>query len=584
MTTRRSILSSLLLTATLVLLTSGCARPSPTTRSAPPSPAPSVGGAVASAEPVASGIGIDLLHAGGNAADAAVAVALALAVVHPQAGNLGGGGFAVARAGGRLMALDFRETAPAAARPDMFLDPQGKLRPDTSFYGGLAAGVPGSPAGLYALHRRLGRLPWQRVVTPAERLARDGFRVTARLHDAIEEEKELLARFPEIAAVWMPGGRSRDEGETVRLPDLADTLRAYGDRGPEAITGGPIAAAIAGAARQYGGVLTTADLAAYEPAWREPLRFSAFGWRFASMPLPSSGGVIVAQGMAMLERLGWDRLPPGSADRAHLLAEVWRRSYADRYLLGDPRTTEATLHSLLDPAWIATRVDGIDRLTASLSAGIMPWPGRNRTILVEGDREPGATTHLSVIDGAGDLVALTTTLNGWFGCGVHVPGAGFVLNNEMDDFVTAPGHPNYFGLIQGVANAVGPGKRMLSSMSPVLGWRGTEAIVIGSPGGSRIPTATMQVLLDLIVDGQAAASAVERPRIHHQWLPDQILMEKDALSPEARAELVRRGHLVKDATWRIGEVGVARILADGGREAAADSRGPGGAAVEPGHP
>ncbi|HEU4400482.1 MAG TPA: gamma-glutamyltransferase [Candidatus Polarisedimenticolia bacterium] len=530
------------------------------------------GGAVASAEPAATEAGLEILKAGGDAVDAAVAVALALAVVHPQAGNLGGGGFAVVKTGDEVSTLDFRETAPAAARRDMYLDRDGKKIADASWVGPLAAAVPGSPDGLFELHRRFGRLPWSRVVVPALRLAQDGFDVTPRLRAALDEERDSLARYPESAAVWLVGGKPPEPGTHLRLPDLAATLAAYGAKGPEAINRGTVAAAIVSASRSHGGVLTAGDLASYHPVWREPLRFRVFGWEVAAMRLPSSGGLILAESAGLLERLGWERLPRFGVERAHLMIESWRRAYADRFLLGDPSTTHADAPDLLSSAWLDTRAAGIDRARATPSAAVEPRP-------VPAAAESAETTHLSIIDDRGDLVALTTTLNGWFGCYLNVPGAGFFLNNEMDDFTTAPGLPNAFGLIQGEANAVAPGKRMLSSMSPTIAWRGGEEIALGSPGGSRIPTATLQVLLDLTVDGEALLEAVTRPRLHHQWLPDQVVVEEGALAPEAAAELERRGHRLRGADWRIGEVDVVRRRPDGALEAAADPRGPGGAGV-----
>ena len=537
------------------------------------------GGAVASAEPAATGAGLAILRSGGDAVDAAVAVALALAVVHPQAGNLGGGGFAVVRQGGTARSLDFRETAPAAARQDTYLGADGKPVPDASWVGPLAAGVPGTPSGLFELHHRLGRLRWAEVVAPALRLARDGFAVSARLHDAIAEERDILSRFPESAALWLPGGEPPAPGTVVRLPELAATLEAYAERGPAALTSGPLAASVEAASRAHGGILTVGDLAAYRPIWRDPLRTRAFGWEIAAMPLPSSGGLIVAESCALLESTGWQSLPPRGADRDHLLVEIWRRAYADRFVLGDPETSRAGARQLLDPAWIETRASGIDRSRATPSPEVRPWPGSDQVRIGTTRREASATTHLSVVDGSGDMVALTTTLNGWFGCGLTVPGAGFLLNNEMDDFTTAPGLPNAYGLVQGDANAVRPGKRMLSSMTPMIAWRGDEAIALGSPGGSRIPTATLQVLLALIVDRDLLRQAVERPRFHHQWFPDQIIAEEGAFAPEVAAELARRGHTIKPASWRVGEVDVVRSRPGGDVEAVADRRGPGGAGV-----
>jgi len=452
----------------------------------------------------------------------------------------------------------------------MFLGSDHAPVPDASLVGGLAAGVPGSPAGLFALHHRHGLLPWRRVVEPAVRLARDGFTASQRLHDAVEEERDLLARFPETAAVWLPRGEPPAVGSLVRLPELAATLAAYSERGPEAIMTGPVASAIQSASRSHGGLITTADLSGYRPVWPAPLRFRAFGWEVASMPLPSSGGFILAQSLGMIERLGWAELPRGSVDRAHLMAEVWRRAYADRFLLGEPARMTTDVSRLLEPGWIAERAAGIDRARATPSTKVRPYPGVT-------PHEAAATTHLSVVDGAGRLVSLTTTLNGWFGCGVYVGGAGFLLNNEMDDFVIAPGRPNMFGLVQGEANSVAPGARMLSSMSPTLAWRDDESIALGSRVGSRIPTSTMQVLLNLIVDGDSLQAAIDRPRIHHQWLPDRIAFEPGALDDRMRAALQERGHTVSEVEGPIGEICVVRRRSGGALEAAADVRGPGAA-------
>jgi gamma-glutamyltranspeptidase/glutathione hydrolase len=530
-------------------------------------------GAVASASPAATAVGLAILRDGGNAADAAVATALALAVVMPQAGNLGGGGFAVTRFASEVRTLDFRETAPAAATRDMYLDGQGEPRPGASLVGPLAAGVPGSPAGLHALHEALGRRPWAAVVAPAIALARDGFTVDARLAQDIGRAADLLGRFPETAALWLPDGRPPAVGTRMRLPALAATLAAYAAQGPAAITAGPIAAAIERAAQRHGGVLRASDLAAYRPVWRAPVRFAAFGWEVASMPLPSSGGIILGQTCGLLGRRSWATHPIGGVERRHLLVEAWRRAFADRVLLGDPATTGADAADLLAEGWLARRAAEIDPVRATPSAEVATWSPAAAA-------ESRETTHLSVIDGDGHAVALTTTLNGSFGCGLAVPEAGFLLNNEMDDFATAPGRPNLYGLIQGEANAVGPGKRMLSSMSPTIAWRGEEVIAVGSPGGSRIPTATLQVLLALIVDGATPAEAVARPRIHHQWRPDVLYAEPEALSPAVAEGLARRGHAIQPVD-SLGEVQLVRRLADGTLEAAADPRHPGAAEILP---
>jgi len=492
-------------------------------------------------------------------------------VVHPQAGNLGGGGFAIARMDGEVSALDFREVAPAAADHDMYLDANGDPLTEKSLVGPLAAGVPGSPAGLWELHRRYGSLDWAQVVAPAAKLAGDGFVVTRRLESSVAKAAKLLGRFPETAAVWLPGGGPPAAGSVMRIPDLAATLRAYAEMGPAAVTGGTLATAIETVSGRHGGILTAADLAAYRPVWREPVSFTAFGWNVVSMPLPSSGGIILGQTIGLLERVKWLPAPRFGAERARLLVEAWRRAYADRLLLGDPSTTRATAADLLDGGWLDARALELDSPRATPSADVGPWSAPEIS-------ESTETTHLSVADGAGNVVSITTTLNGSFGCGLLVPGVGFLLNNEMDDFAAAPGRPNLYGLIQGEANAVGPGKRMLSSMSPAVAWREDETVALGSPGGSTIPTVTAQVLLNVIVDGDDIQAAVNRPRIHHQWMPDEIAAEPDALSPETAMELERRGYRLEDRS-RLGEVNVVRVTADGTVEAAADPRGPGSAGV-----
>lgn len=519
---------------------------------------------MATSESDATAVGLAILDAGGNAVDAAVAAALALAVVHPEAGNLGGGGFAVVRIGGELAALDFRETAPADGAADMFLDAAGEPVPDASRIGGLAAGVPGSPAGYHELHRRFGRLPWRGVVEPAIRLARDGFTVSARTADSLAEERDRLGRYPGTAERWLPGGRPAGWGDRMRLPELAATLERYAELGPAAITAGETARAVAAAARAHGGVLEAADLAAYRPIWREPLRFEALGWSFATMPLPSSGGVILAETLGLLERRDALAAPAESAARVHLVAEALRRAYADRYLLGDPDGPTAAPAALLAPSRLDLRAGAIDPTRSTPSSTLDP--GGAVTAL-----EPSETTHVSVIDADGNAVALTTTINDLFGGAVWVEAAGFFLNDEMDDFATAPGVPNLYGLVQGDANQVVAGRRPLSSMSPTLVWSEGGAIVaLGGRGGSRIPTGVLSVLLAL-ADGDGLRAAVARPRIHHQWLPDRLELEAGALDAAARAELERLGHALAGAE-SVGKVNAVARLADGSYQAAGDPR------------
>jgi gamma-glutamyltranspeptidase/glutathione hydrolase len=492
-----------------------------------PASARGTGGAVASSERVATDVGLEVLRSGGNAADAAVASALALAVVYPVAGNLGGGGFAVTRFAEEIAALDFRETAPAGASRDMYLGPDGEPDRKRSWVGPLAAGVPGSPAGLYELHRRFGRLEWRRVVEPAIRLAEHGFIVSDRLSREIESARELLERFPETSAVWLPEGAPPPAGGTKTLPQLAATLKAYADEGPEALTDGPMATAIEAVSRRYGGILRAEDLAAYRALWRDPIVFEAYGWRLASMPLPSSGGIVLGQSCGLLERLRWSQHPRFGADRAHLLAEVWRRSYADRFLLGDPRTTGVQRSQLLAPAWLDLRAREIEMRRATPSRVVRPWSEHEVM-------EPAATTHLSVVDRDGNAVSLTTTLNGRFGCGLLVPGVG-------------------------------------------------ELLVLGARGGSKIPTSVTQVFVNLAVDGDELQAAVNRPRLHHQWRPDSIVAEPDALSPDTIRVLEQRGHEVRLIQEPVSaastKVNAVRYLPGGRVEAAADPRGPAVAGV-----
>lgn len=535
------------------------------------------GGAVVADEKLAAEVGADILRRGGNAVDAAVATVLALAVVGPEAANLGGGGFAVVRMKGEVAFLDFRETAPAAARRDLYLDARGEPIPNASLVGPLASGVPGAPRGYYELHARYGRLPWADVVAPARRLAAEGFPLSSRTRATLQLEQPLLSKFPETAARWLPNGTPPAIGSRVVLPELAATLERYAKEGPAAITEGEVAASIVAASTQYGGILTLQDLADYRPVWRQPLLYEAFGWQLASADLPAAGGILLAGATRLLERLQYGQEPRFGASRAHLLAEVLRRVNADRFLLGDPASSLATAADLLEPRWLDGRLASLKRDRATPSDEVALWSDAAR-----GKGEKPETTHIAVVDGEGQAVSLTTTLNGLYGCGLWVPGAGFFLNNEMDDFATAPGKPNLFGLIQGEANAVGPGKRMLSSQSPTVAWRqdGSEVIALGGRGGSRIPTATLQILLGVLLDGDPLQAAVDRPRIHHQWRPDRLFYEPDALSPESRDALQKWGHQLEEVPRGIAQAHAVRFLREGERvrcEAAPDPRGGGGA-------
>ena len=527
-------------------------------------------GAVATADPHATRVGLEILEAGGSAADAAVAAALVLAVTHPQAGNLAGGGFVIVLQDGEPFALDFREVAPAAAHRDLYLDETGEPVPQASTLGPLSTGVPGTPDGLFELHRRFGRLPWRQVVRSAASIAQHGFTVRPRLADSLAERREDLARFPETAAAWLPGGATPPAGTRIRLPELARTLRKYARVGPEAVTAGPVAERIVAASTRHGGILTLADLAGYEAKWRQPVRLELdTGWRIASMPLPSSGGLILAESLALFTTFDNFALPGDPVARTHQLVEAWRRAYADRFAMGDPDTGLSVRPvQVLDAAWLRRQAAGFDPLGATPSDAVASWPG-------ETPPESAETTHLSVVDARGDAVSLTTTLNGGFGSMLWVPGVGF-LNNEMDDFTTAPGRANLYGLIQGPANEVRPGRRMLSSMSPTIAWRRDELIALGSPGGSRIPTAVFQVLLAILGDGRDLQAAIDAPRVHHQWRPDRIDFEPGALDEATREALEAMGHELNERD-RHGEVHAVRRRASGRFEAVADARGPGAA-------
>ena len=526
-------------------------------------------GMVVSAAPEASKAGAEILAAGGNAIDAAVASALALAVVYPQAGNLAGGGFLVARSpDGTVRALDFRETAPARAGRDMFLGPDGRPVPKSSTTTALAVATPGSVRGYAEAHRRLGRLSWEEVVAPAERLAREGFRVSVGLSRDLAESRELLTRWEETRRLFFPEGEPLAGGALLRQPELASTLARIAREGPEAFHRGDVAARLVAFVKAHGGVLAQEDLAGYAPVWRVPEEIRYGRLVVHTMPLPSSAGQILRSVLAQLEvarglARGLD------ADSYHLLLEAERRAYADRNRwLGDGDCSVVPLGEILAPARLAALGASIDpaRATPSTRVGAsLP-------------RESEETTHLSVATPDGGAVSLTTTLNGSFGNGAIVPGIGVLLNNEMDDFAIAPGVANLYGLVQGSVNEVRPGARPLSSMSPVIvEEEGRPLLVIGSPGGSTIPTTVLQVLLRA-TGGESLASAVAAPRLHHQHTPDVVSFEKGG-APEALRESLRaRGHVLTER-GPIGKVHAIVFDRDGRLTGAADPRGEGAPAA-----
>ncbi|MFQ5653904.1 MAG: gamma-glutamyltransferase [Planctomycetota bacterium] len=543
-------------------------------------------GMVVAAEPLAAEAGLSILRAGGNAIDAAVATGFALAVTYPVAGNIGGGGFLVGRIttgddAPRSVALDFRETAPAAAGRDLYVRARELGIESPSTLGHLAAGVPGSVAGLLHALDRWGSLDRAAVLAPAIALAADGFpcgRRTARIL-ANERIASRMMRFPGTARVFYPGGKPIEEGAIFRQPELAATLRLIAEKGADGFYRGEIAGAIVKEMERGGGIITLDDLAAYRPLERKAIRFPFRGHTIIAMPPPSSGGVCLQQMLGILGRYPLDKLGHNSSASLHLLAEAMRRSFADRNRsLGDPDHASLPLDHLLSAAHIEEMARGIDARRATPSAEILgasPAPGAPRR------REREQTTHYSVIDRHGSAVAVTTTLNGPFGAKVTVPGAGFLLNNEMDDFTAEPGKPNLYGLIQGEANAVAPGKRPLSSMTPtiVLDGDGRVEAVLGTPGGPTIITNVLQVLLNLFVHGLEAQAAVNAPKIHHQCLPDRIAHERE-LPADVLEGLRGRGHELRERSW-IGDFQL--IAVDRRRSLLLGASDPRGGGVARGH-
>ena len=516
----------------------------------------------------ATNVGRQILAGGGNAVDAAVATAFALAVVHPTAGNIGGGGFAVVRvSAGKALALDFRETAPAAATESMYLDDKGNPTKD-SLVGWRASGTPGSVAGLYELHKKLGKKSWAEVVQPAIVLARDGFKVDAGTAQSIQMRSSLLLQFRDTANIWLPKQIARTQGQEVAIPQLAIALERIRDRGPDGFYKGETAKAIADAMTANNGTITEADLAAYKPVWREPLKFTYRGHSVVSMPPPSSGGIVIAMTAGMLRDVELGKLPWHGAEHVHWVVEAWRRAFAARNeVMGDPDfVKDMPIAKLLAPATLAEMAKSIGA-GATASKDIAP--------IAEGTH----TTNLCVVDSSGMAVALTTTLNTAWGSGVTIH--GFLMNNEMDDFATKPGAPNVFGLVQSAKNKIEPGKRMLSSMTPsfVENDKGELVMVVGAQGGPRIISAVWQTLSNVLDFGRAADAAVALPRIHHQHLPDSVFVEPMSLTKESANELEKAGYKLD---WRPSarEFGAANAIVRtaNGWDGAADPRG-GGAAM-----
>lgn len=506
-------------------------------------------GLVASVSEIASQVGIDIMKKGGNAVDAAVAVGLALAVTYPAAGNLGGGGFMLIRlADSRVAFLDYREMAPARAHRDMYLDERGQPIPEASTVGYRAVGVPGTVAGLALALEKFGTMSWAEVARPAERLAREGFVVTEALARSLREKASLLSRFTDSRRIFLRDGHFYEEGEILRQPDLAATFRRLIEQGPREFYEGETARLIAEDMARNGGLITLEDLKSYRVVERTPLRTTYRGYEIISAPPPSSGGVALIQMLHMLEPYDLASLGHNSSDYVHLLVEVMRRAFADRAkFLGDPDFSRLPIAELTSRAYAEKRRATINLKRATPSTEI----GHGHPLAEESEQ----TTHYTVVDAAGHIVSNTYTLNGGYGSGVVARGTGVLLNNEMDDFSSKLGTPNMFGLIQGEANAIGPRKRPLSAMTPTIVLKdGQPLLAIGSPGGPTIINTVLQVILNVIDFRMNLQQAIDMPRVHHQWLPDEIVYEPFGLSRDTIEALRQRGHKLTEKPRSIGDV------------------------------
>jgi gamma-glutamyltranspeptidase / glutathione hydrolase len=532
--------------------------------------------AIATARPQATAAARGMLEAGGNAFDAAVAAAAALAVVEPYSSGLGGGGFFLLHraADGRDVMIDARERAPLAARADMYLDADGKLIPRSTLDGPLASGIPGVPAGLAYLARHYGRLPLARALAPAIRLAREGFAVTPLYRRLAGYRRAALSKWG-AGAIFLDGGEIPEVGYVIRQPDLARTLERLASRGADDFYRGATARRLIDGVHSAGGIWSAADLAQYRIVEREPVRGTYRGARIISASLPSSGGVVLLEMLGMLESFDLDRLT--DAERAHIIIEAMRRGYRDRAIyLGDPGFIPPdTVGRLLDPQRLAKLGAGIDRKHATASADLAP-------AAVPPQSQGTNTTHFSILDAEGNRVAATLSINTLFGAAFMPPGTGVVLNNEMDDFAAAPDTANTYGLVGGDANAIAPGKRPLSSMTPTFIETNDAVAVLGTPGGSRIISMVLLATLDFVHGRGSVADWVARPRFHHQYLPDRVQYEPGAFSAETIARLERMGHVLSEVTRGYGNMqAVTWDRAHDRVEAASDPRGEGSAVVLP---
>lgn len=530
------------------------------------------GGMVASADSLATEAGLLVLRSGGNAFDAAVAVGFALAVTHPQAGNIGGGGFAVIHVAdsGKVFALDFRERAPLAATRDMYLDAANEVIAGASTEGFRASGTPGTVAGLCELHNRYGDLGLNEVMAPAIELAQSGFLVDSALASLFADYDEAFANYNATVKYFTSAGQPCAAGDKLVQTDLARVLQHIAQAGAAGFYQGKVASVMAAEMQRHGGLITEQDLSEYQPVWRKPTRFDLSQLSVYSMPPPSSGGVIMSEILGMLLNFDFTGMTPQDTRFIHLFVECCKRAYADRAeYLGDPDFVYNPTEMLLAPEYLYARALEIDTLQATPSGEI------------EGGLERGeseSTTHFCVADSLGNLVSLTYTLNSNFGCKQVVEGLGFFMNNEMDDFAIKPGVANQFGLVGGEANAIAPRKRMLSSMTPsIVFYDDKPALVVGTPGGSKIITSVAQTIINYFGFGLSADSSVNMPHIHHQWLPDKLYYETGGLNGTQIDALAAMGHNLQERS-EYGDLQVIVVQPDGSFHGASDRRGNGYAA------